>query len=66
METIKQARRGDVVRFKGHALRVERDPVVNGRRIRLEGRENRDGCPYVVRWYFDNVQCNIEREAGAK
>lgn len=62
MNTIADVRRGDVVRFKQHALRVEAEPVRKGRRIRLEGRENRNGCPYVYRWYFDNVPCRIERE----
>jgi len=60
MKTIGQAKKGDIVRFKSHALRVETEPLRQGRRIRLQGRENRDGCPYVTRWYFDNVPCEIE------
>ena len=55
------ARKGDIISFKGHALRVEAEPLRQGRRIRLEGREDRDGCPYVTRWYFDNLPVQIER-----
>ena len=59
---IGTARRGDVIRFKAHALRIETEPLIRGNRIRLEGRENRDGCPYVSRWYFSNLAVSIERE----
>lgn len=55
MLTVSDARKGSIVRFKGHALRVEAEPIRKGQRIMLEGRENRDGCPYVRRWYFANV-----------
>ena len=55
METVGDVKLGDVAVFKGHKLRVEKEPIRKGRRIQLQGRENRNGCPYVVRWYFDNV-----------
>ena len=56
MATIGDAVKGCVVVFKGHALRVEAEPVRRpGGRIMLEGRENRNGCPYVRRWYFSNL-----------
>lgn len=58
---LSDVRRGDVVRFQKHALRVEEEPVLRGNRICLSGRENRDGCPYVHRWYFSNVLAEIER-----
>lgn len=61
---IGDVKRGDIVRFQSHALRVETEPLRKGRRIRLQGRESRDGCPYVTRWYFDNVECSIERGGG--
>ena len=57
---ILEARKGSVIVFKSHTLRVEAEPVRQGRRIRIEGRESRDGCPYVVRWYFDNIACRVE------
>ena len=60
--TMRDVRMGDVVRFKKHALRVEETPVWQGRRVCLSGRESRDGCPYVTRWYFDNVPCEIDRD----
>lgn len=56
MPTLDNACKGDVIRFKGHALRVEADPIRRGTRIYLEGRENRDGCPYVRKWYFRNFE----------
>lgn len=58
--TVGQATKGCVVRFKSHALRVETEPLRQGNRIRLQGRENRDGCPIVTRWYFTNQPCTIE------
>lgn len=60
LQTIGNVQRGDVVRFKSHALRVESEPLRQGNRVRLQGRENRDGCPFVTRWYFANVPCEIE------
>lgn len=57
--TISDARKGDVVHFKGHKLRVEADPVVKGCRVMLQGRESRGGCPYVRRWYFGNFPVRI-------
>ena len=59
--TVGQAFLGCIVRFKGHSLRVETEPLRQGNRIRLQGRENRDGCPLVTRWYFSNIACSIER-----
>ncbi len=64
MATVGQAKKGDVVEFKGHALRVETEPLTQGNRIRLQGRENRNGCPYVTRWYFTNVPCIIRAAAA--
>jgi hypothetical protein len=61
LKTIGDVQRGDIVRFKGHALRVEAEPVRRNGRVRLEGRENRDGCPYVQRWYFANLPVTVER-----
>ncbi len=55
MDTVNNLRCGDIAVFKSHKLRVEKEPVRKGRRIKLQGRENRNGCPYVTRWYFDNV-----------
>lgn len=62
LETVGDATIGDVVRFKSHALRVEAEPVRKGTRIMLEGREDRNGCPYVRRWYFANLPAVIERK----
>lgn len=59
--TIGDVESGDIVRFKGHALRVEAEPFRKGTRVRLEGREDRDGCPYVRRWYFASMPVVIER-----
>lgn len=63
--SLGEVRRGDIVRFKGHSLRVEEDPHRAGNRVRLSGREDRNGAPYVHRWYFANVQAVVEREASA-
>lgn len=60
--TVGDAKRCDVVEFKSHALRVEDEPLRQGTRVRLSGRENRDGCPFVHRWYFANLPCVIRRE----
>ena len=65
MQEIRNARKGNVVRFKAHALRVEAEPEIRGNRIRLEGRENRDGCPYVSRWYFCNLPVEILSDEAA-
>jgi hypothetical protein len=64
--TIADVRKGDVVHFRTHSLRVETDPLRKVQRVRLQGRESRNGCPYVTRWYFANVPCVIERAEGAK
>jgi hypothetical protein len=63
MTDLRNVKRGDVVRFKGHALRVEAEPRFNSSRTRvnLSGRENRDGCPMVSRWYFTNLAVEIEK-----
>ena len=53
--TIGLARKGDIVEFRSHRLRVEAEPEIRGNRIRLEGRESRDGCAHVSRWYFCNL-----------
>lgn len=55
MPTIGDLKKGDIARFKGHSFRVETDPKREGTRVYLEGRENRDGCPYVRRWYFASL-----------
>lgn len=63
MDTIGAVKKGDIVDFKGHALRVEEEPLRKGVRVRLSGRENRNGCPYVHRWYFANFPCQIRQDA---
>lgn len=50
--TIADAYRGCVVVFRRHKLRVESEPLRQGARVRLEGRENRGACAFVRRWYF--------------
>ena len=62
LATIGDVRLGDIVEFKSHALRVENEPLRKGTRIRLSGRESRDGCPFVYRWYFANLPCVIRGE----
>ena len=65
--TVDDAYKGCVVTFKGHRLRVEAEPIRQAGRIHLEGREDRDGCPYVRRWYFANLPVvRIERGSGVR
>ncbi len=63
--SLGEVMRGDIVRFKSHSLRVEEEPHRAGNRVRLSGREDWKGAPYVHKWYFANVQAVVERGATA-
>lgn len=58
---IMTVKKGDIVRFKAFALRVEEEPKMAENSITLRGRISIDGCPYVTRRYLNNVEARIER-----
>ena len=61
MSDITEAKKGDVVRFKGYALRVEAEPVLERNGIKLEGRINVNGCPYIRKFFITGLDVQIER-----
>lgn len=61
MQTVMEAKRGDIVRFKSYALRVEAEPVRHVGAITLCGRISIDGCPVVTRKFNASLECKIDR-----
>ena len=58
---IMQVHRGDIVRFKTYALRVEAEPERTANSIRLRGRSSIDGSPIVNKWFLKNLMVEVER-----
>jgi hypothetical protein len=58
---IVTARKGDVVRFKKYALRIEFEPKHGPGSITLCGRINIDGCPVVTKHFMAGNVVDIER-----
>jgi len=58
---IMTVRKGDIVRFKSYALRVEQEPIITRNGIRLQGRISTDGCPLVNKWFLEGLEVIIER-----
>lgn len=61
MQTVMEAKRGDIVRFKSYALRVEVEPIHHAGAITLSGRISVDGCPTVTRKFNASLECKIDR-----
>lgn len=58
---ITNARKGDIVRFKAYALRVEQEPVRKSGSITLTGRISVDGSPIVTKHFMAGRLVEIER-----
>jgi hypothetical protein len=58
---IMTVRKGDIVRFKSYALRVEAEPIVLPGAIKLAGRISINGCPLVTKRFIAGMQVKIER-----
>jgi hypothetical protein len=61
MPDITTANRGDIVRFKSYALRVEQEPIRQPGRITLTGRISVDGSPIVTRSFIEGKDVRIDR-----
>ena len=59
---ITEVQKGDIVRFKSYALRVEQEPIRTVASIRLQGRISTDGCPQVSKWFLRGLNVIVERE----
>lgn len=59
--SLVDVRKGDVVRFRAYALRVEAEPKRIGNTVILEGRRSDGGCPYVRQRYILPVFAEVER-----
>ena len=57
---VTDVRKGDVVRFKRYALRIETEPKTNGAFIELRGRQSTDGCPLVTKKFNISMIVNVE------
>lgn len=64
MVDIMTVKKGDIVRFKSYALRVEQEPIITTSGIRLSGRKSTDGCPLVSKWFLKGLLVNIDRADG--
>ena len=58
---ITTARKGDIVRFKSYALRVEQEPTLGSGSITLHGRISIDGSPLVTKHFMAGRYVTIER-----
>ena len=58
---ITTARKGDIVRFVGYALRVESEPIRKPGAITLQGRISIDGCQTVTKRFVAGRTVEIER-----
>lgn len=52
--------KGDIVRFKSFALRVECEPAREGNFVVLKGRISTNGCPLVTRKYLAPLTVSID------
>ena len=60
-QDITTVRKGDIVRFKAYALRVETEPTTQGNFTVLSGRISVDGCPFVTKKYLAPLDVTVER-----
>lgn len=58
---ILKVQKGDIVRFKAYALRVEEEPIRGNGSILLVGRISVDGCPIVRKRFMGGRMVEIER-----
>ncbi len=58
---ISKVQRGDIVRFKSYALRVESEPQRGNGSITLQGRISVDGSPLVTKHFMRGRMVEIER-----
>lgn len=58
---ITQVQKGDIVRFKSYALRVETDPIRTANTIVLSGRSNVNGCPLIRRKFITGLTVKVDR-----
>ncbi len=58
---IMTVQKGDIVRFKAYALRVEAEPKRRNGSITLYGRISIDGCPTVTKHFMAGRIVEIER-----
>jgi hypothetical protein len=58
---ILDVQKGDIVRFKSYALRVEAEPIRRNGAITLHGRQSIDGCPLVTKRFLGGVIVDVER-----
>ena len=61
---ILTVRKGDIVRFKAYALRVESEPRHGNGSIVLQGRISIDGCPLVTKHFMGGRMVEIERSGS--
>jgi hypothetical protein len=52
--------KGNIVRFKSYALRVECDPTREGNFVVLRGRISIDGCPTVTRKFMVPLDVRVD------
>jgi hypothetical protein len=57
---ITTVRKGDIVRFKTYALRVETEPTTQGNFTVLSGRISVDGCPFVTKKYLAPLSVTVD------
>lgn len=62
---ITTVQKGDIVRFKSYALRVECEPIKTATSIRLQGRKSTEGAPFVNKWFLTGLTVEIERMQNA-
>lgn len=58
---VLKVQRGDIVRFKAYALRVESEPERGNGSIMLRGRISVDGCPIVSKTFMGGRLVTVER-----
>lgn len=58
---ITQVVKGDIVRFKSYALRVEAEPSRQGNFVVLYGRISIDGCPLATKKFLAPMDVKVER-----
>jgi hypothetical protein len=58
---ILKVQRGDIVRFKSYALRVETEPQRGNGSIILRGRISVDGCPIVSKTFMGGRIVTVDR-----
>lgn len=62
---VTQVRKGDIVRFKAYALRVDSEPRIGRGSIVLEGRSSADGCPWVRKSFMAGRIVTVERDENS-